>query len=284
MGSARDVLEVCRAILNGKDGWVAVLKAYMDESGTHDGSPVVTVGLYAGMPVNWRNWTKDWNHHKRKVPPGRKPIRVYHSVAAHNRTEEFDGWERPERNEYCAQLLPVIARHNVLGVTVGIHMHLFNVAMESHPELRKMFGTPYVACFQWTVHTFLEMMDESGIDHRVAFFHESNDYRKEAEAAFAYVENQTWLRKRPITLTFGGKDDFVPLQAADVLAYEANHKLRDPSKPTRPSWEAINPGADIDGNESQIRVLHYGKKNMSELVRLLNGFRERLLAQGWNGT
>ena len=36
MSSARDVLEVSRAVLNGKDGWVAVLKAYMDESGTHD--------------------------------------------------------------------------------------------------------------------------------------------------------------------------------------------------------------------------------------------------------
>jgi hypothetical protein len=276
VGSALGVWQVCCAALNGEDGWIAVLKAYMDESGTHDGSPVVTVGLYAGVPINWRRWTKDWNRQKR-------PIKVFHAVDAHNRTGEFEGWSRPARNEYCAKLLPVIATHNILGVTVGIRMHQFEVAMKSHPELRKMFGTPYVACFQWTVQTFLEMMDESGIDKRVAFFHELNDYRDEAEAAFAYIKKQAWLRKKPITLTFGGKDDFIPLQAADVLAYEANHKLRDPSKPTRPSWEAINPGADTDEKESRIRLLHYGKTNMLELVRLLTDFRAKLLAQGWDG-
>ncbi|MGO9947281.1 MAG: hypothetical protein ACLPWG_10580, partial [Steroidobacteraceae bacterium] len=121
MTSAREVLEVCRAALNGKDGWIAVLKAYMDESGTHDESPVVTVGLYVGMPVNWSKWTKDWNRNKR-------PIKVFHSVDAHNRTGEFEGLTREARNEYCAKLLPVLARHNIMGVTVGIHMDLFKAA------------------------------------------------------------------------------------------------------------------------------------------------------------
>jgi len=91
------------------------------------------------------------------------------------------------------------------------------------------------------------------------------------------------LRKKPITLTFGSKADFVPLQAADVLAYEPNHKLRDPSKPTRIPWEIINPGADADKSESRIRLMHYGKDNMSELVRLLSEYRVKLLAQGWDG-
>jgi hypothetical protein len=255
----------------------------MDESGTHGGSPVVTVGLYVGKPSNWQGWTKDWNRHKRNVPAGRKPIKVYHSVDAHNRTEEFDGWDRPERNDYCAQLLPVIARHKILGVAVGIHMKAFDAAMQPHPELRAMFGTPYTACFQWTVETFLQMMDEKGSTQRVAFFHESNDYEAEANAAFAYVEQQRRITKRPISLTFGGKGDFVPLQAADVLAYEANHTLRDPLKPTRPAWEAINPGADANPDESRIRLRHYGQNNMPELIRLLSGFRAKLLAQGWDG-
>ena len=252
-----------------------MLKAYMDESGTHDGSPVVTVGLYFGKPA-WRNWTRDWNLNKR-------PIKVHHSVDCHNRDGEYEGWDRPTRDAYCARLLPVISRHNIMGVAIGIHMHRFNDAIKPHPELREMFGTPYTACFQWTVQTFLQMLDESSIDQRVAFFHESNDYREEAEAAFAYIDKLTWLRKKPITLTFGSKADFVPLQAADVLAYEPNHKLRDPSKPTRIPWEIINPGADADKSESRIRLMHYGKDNMSELVRLLSEYRVKLLAQGWDG-
>jgi Protein of unknown function (DUF3800) len=276
MSSARDVLELCRAVLNGRDGWVIVLKAYMDESGTHGDSPVVTVGMYAGKPSVWQGWTVDWNRNKR-------PIKVYHSVDAHNRDGEFKGMERDERNKFCAKLLPVIARHKILGVAVGIHMGAFRTAMESRPELLAMFGTPYTACFQWAVQTFLAMMDENNDTQRVAFYHECNDYQEEARAAFAYVEAQRKLLSTRRSLTFGGKGDFVPLQAADVLAYESNHKLRDPSKPTRLPWEAINPGADANPEESRIRLLHYGQANMDKLISLLGGYRQRLLASGWDG-
>ena len=283
MSSARDVLEVSRAVLNGKDGWVAVLKAYMDKSGTHDNSPVVTVGLYVGKPSIWAAWTKDWNANKRKVPRGRKPIKVYHSVDAHNRDGEFEGWTQPERNAYVANLLPVIGRHLILGVLIGIHMDAFRAAMVPYPELQEMFGTPYAACFQWAVQTMTEMLDERGSRQRVAFFHESNDYKKEAEAAFAYVEKETLITPRSISLTFGGKDDYVPLQAADVVAYEGNHLLRDPSKPERLPWKALNPGAESDPEKRRIRVLQFGKTNMDWLINSLADFRIRLLAAGWNG-
>lgn len=61
------------------------------------------------------------------------------------------------------------------------------------------------------------MMDEKRDTQRVAFFHECNDDKEDAKAAFAYVKAQRNLSNRPISLTFGGKDDYVPLQAADVL-------------------------------------------------------------------
>jgi hypothetical protein len=155
--------------------------------------------------------------------------------------------------------------------------------MAPNPELRAMFGTPYTACFQWTVQTLLAMMDEHGDRQRVAFFHECNDYKKEAEAAFAYVEKEKLLTPRDISLTFGGKGSYVPLQAADVVAYEGNHLLRDPSKPERKPWKAINPGADADPEKRRIRVLHYGKNNMDKLMSSLSALRSRLLAGGWDG-
>ena len=42
-------LRLSRAFLVDQDGVIAVLKAYMDESGTHAGSPVVTVGRATGL-------------------------------------------------------------------------------------------------------------------------------------------------------------------------------------------------------------------------------------------
>jgi len=76
----------------------------------------------------------------------------------------------------------------MIGVAVGIHLGAFEKAMKAHPELREMVGTPYSACFQWTVQTFLNTMGRLGYDQSVRFFHERNDYEAEARTAFDFVQ------------------------------------------------------------------------------------------------
>jgi hypothetical protein len=61
---------------------VAVLKAYMDESGVHDNSPVLTVAAYLGRPLVWQKWTRRWNVTKR-------PIKVFRATDAANLRGEF---------------------------------------------------------------------------------------------------------------------------------------------------------------------------------------------------
>lgn len=269
MSAAQLVFEVARAVLNERDGMVATLKVYADESGTHDGSPVVTVGMYIGRPSSWREWTKDWNKAK-------KPIKVYHAVDAHNRDCEFRGWTRERRDKLVIGLLPVLARHNLLGVAVGIHMGAFRKAMDAHPELRQLFGTPYGACFQWAMQIILAKLNESRAIQRVAFIHECNDHQVEAMASFKWAQK---MDSRAVSLTFASKADFVPLQAADVLAYEANHMIRDPKKEERKSWLAMDP----DPKSRTITVRHYGEENMGLLVSKLTEVRQRLIASGWDG-
>jgi hypothetical protein len=69
----------------------------------------------------------------------------------------------------------------------------------------------------------------------------------------------------------------VPLQAADILAYEANHVIRDPAAKRRKSWTTLSPG------RRGIDLLQYGEPNMHELVSRLRSIRQKLLASGWDG-
>jgi hypothetical protein len=39
----------------------------MDESGVHDGSPVIAVAAYVARPRQWQDWTKRWNVAKRPI-------------------------------------------------------------------------------------------------------------------------------------------------------------------------------------------------------------------------
>jgi hypothetical protein len=37
-----------------------MIKVYVDESGVHADSDVITVAAYAGRPKAWKKWTDEW--------------------------------------------------------------------------------------------------------------------------------------------------------------------------------------------------------------------------------
>jgi hypothetical protein len=255
-----------------------MLRTFMDETGVHDDAEMVAVAGYISAPKNWRAWTKDWNVHKRKVPPGRRPIKVFHSTDCAACRDEFEGWDKEkERDLYVAQLLPVMPVHPLAGIVIGVHLTELDRAFRDHPELIEMLGTPYTACFQWAVSIVMEIATEHGHGQRMAFIHEVNDYKGECFKAFEYVNTNLNPHKIRMTIDFGTKEQYPPLQAADVLAYEGGKFLKNPTGKPRRAWTALDP------DKTRIIARRYGKENMPELVRLLTTFRAKLLAEGWDG-
>ena len=133
------------------------LAFFVDESSVHNDLPVVTVCMYAGQPADSRVFVANWNVAK-------QPIKIVHAADCANRIGEFEGWNWYRRNAFAAQLLPVLARHRLVGVAVGINLEHFGTAIAAHTELAEMVGTPYFARFQWAVQTFLNMMGRFGYD------------------------------------------------------------------------------------------------------------------------
>ena len=218
----------------------------MDESGTHDDSSVVCAGAYLALPTTWRDWTKKWNVKKH-------PIKVFHATDCQNLTGEFAGWSASERDSFVSNLLPVIADHKLAAWVVGINLNDFRDVTKTHPWIRDNLKTPYAACFQWTMQSILEWLIAQGDSRRLAFVHEVNDIKGEMADCFEWFSSHHENKNRKMTLVFGGKDDYVPLQAADVLAYEGNKRIRRINHPQRRAWIAINP-------EGRARTLMYFDK------------------------
>lgn len=133
MGSAKLVGELCRHFLSYRDGEVAVLTAYMDESGIHDGSPVLTVAAYLGRPEDWAEWTRRW-------VVAKWPIKVYHATDAANFEGEFKDWSVAARDTLVKRLLPVLADSVIAGMVVGIHMDEFRRALAGQEDLKEFIG------------------------------------------------------------------------------------------------------------------------------------------------
>jgi len=249
---------------------VTLLKTYMDESGIHDGAPVVAVAGYISRPKHWRAWTKEWNKAK-------KPIKVFHATDCANFQGEFVGWDKDRRDAFVANLLPILPAHELAGIVIGIDMNTFTREVGKHPDLKRMFGEPYTACFQWAISIIMDIASQHGKGERMAFVHENNDYQADALRAFNYVEQQFNPRGIKMTMSFGAKEDHAPLQAADVLAYEGAKFVRNPTGQLRRAWVALDP------DKSRIIVRRYGPDNMGVLIKTLTDYRQRLLAQGWDG-
>jgi len=260
MASAQQVLELSRAVLGEQDGLVVVLRVYMDESGVHDGSPVVTVAAYVAPPRGWQTWTKNWNVAKR-------PIKVFHAVDAQNLRNEFEGWSETDRDELVKRCLPVIVATDFPGIVIGIHMDEYRKAFAGRDDLLRFVGTPYAACFQWVVQSLMFLQSRTRNRERFAFVHENNDYQHEALESFNYVKQYGNPQGTPIGIMFGAKADYPPLQAADILAYEGNKRMRDPDRPERRPWKVLNP-------DGRILAAQYGRNNMHELVSRLEKIRD----------
>ena len=120
----------------------------MDESGTHDGSPVVSVAAYAARPETWQLFTEEWNLRK-------GAIRVFHAVDCQNLRGEFEGWTEKQAASLVVQLLHIILSHNIISVVIGINLNDYEAALQANEDLRPFFGSPYTACFQWVVTMIL---------------------------------------------------------------------------------------------------------------------------------
>lgn len=232
-----------------------MLRIYMDESGTHDGSPVVSVSAYAGRPKEWQKFIKDWNVAKR-------PIKIFHATDCEALRGEFDGWSADQRNELVARLLPVLNKYELRGNAIGINVNDFKAAVKNL-TLEHLFGSPYAACFQVVVDNVLWQCREAKLTEALAFIHEDNDYKQEALDAFDFVKSIYPEFAARMTMTFASKEKMVPLQAADILAYEANKRLRDQSRPLRRSLMAIDP------DSSKLHIAGIDKNNVDEMMRKL---------------
>jgi hypothetical protein len=188
-----------------------MIEVYMDESGVHGGSPAVTSSAVWARPSVWKAWTRDWCLKK-------GPISVFHAQECHSRTGAFEGWSREDRDALVVgQLLPLVRKHKIFGRFSGLDLNTYRAQLVAHPDVLDWFGHPYIACFQWT----LRSLCQAAVHHHqtaVAIIHEINDYKEGILWTVQYTQ-----RKFPgllLSVEFGSKVDFVPLQCADIVAYE----------------------------------------------------------------
>lgn len=215
---------MCALFGPGGDASLVLLKACFDDAGTDEKSDVVTCAGYIAWQKNWNSLDRLWRH----------TLRSFH-VAEFSMKEfahfdgDFKGWPESRRQSFLGQLLAAIPRHVDRGFIVSVYRSDY----ERHisPAVRERVGTAFSFCAQVCMGLLeaneIQLEPTRWPRHRVHFLFESGT-AKGWQVQRAFDESYTKKSRLHDLRKMGyGSKGALPLQAADLIAYEANKHLRD---------------------------------------------------------
>ena len=204
----------------GGSDFVAFLECYFDESGTHDGSPVLCVAGYLfdqdqckALDLKWKASLERY-----KLPFFRM------SACAHNtdtvKVYPFEHLSAAECIAVEKEMIGHINEHALLGVAVAVNETEYNALFGSNSPA----GTPYAFCC-WQVlagiQSWILRNQFRGRGKAAYFFEAGHRDQSEANALMKRIFDNKTLRQNYCygSHSFVEKESMRPIQKADILAW-----------------------------------------------------------------
>jgi hypothetical protein len=210
---------------------VVILEGYFDESGTHTGSRTLSLAGYVSTPERWAAFEVEWR--AALVDFG---LEFWHMASFANQAGQYANWTEETRRARFARLAGIIESHALYSIGVVFATADYEASIPLF--VRRQFGGPYGAAAAEMIFVGGEYARPQ--DGWMAYVLESgaegsgqvlNMFRRNERVA---TEKEYF---RLLSLRFENKRDFVPLQAADMLAYELyrllSHNLGAETRPPR---------------------------------------------------
>lgn len=185
-------------------------------------------------PPDWRRietaWKKRLAAKNRELrAQGRTEITRYHAADCSSRRGEFKGWTVPEQIDFTKTLLKTLERRflNVIAYSAPL-----DVLIKVFPEHAADPVAPsYALLLKFLMVEFASQVDaakkltRNTRSVKLVLFHERCKYDGVLRHAFdSLIKDETWTGRQYFsTLAPRGWEDCLPLQFADLLAYE-NYK------------------------------------------------------------
>lgn len=188
------------------------ITVYLDESGTHRGSEAVAVAGYVATDDAWNDFNGEWREALDEFG-----LEYFRMSRFSSRTGRYVGWTEGMRHERLRRLIDITNRHALASVGSVIPLEAYDRIFIG--PARDRSGGPYglagIACAievgQW-------LRQES--DSAAMFVFESGALGSSQLQKFVDDVRGDAKHTGILSVSFAGKREFTPLQAADILAYE----------------------------------------------------------------
>lgn len=216
--------------------------AYCDESeDSQKGGRFYIVAGYFAPAADWEIFSKAWGNTLKDIG-----IEEFKMADCERGRGIYEGLSYAERAALQRRFISLIIGSPVWGVSSAINLRHYQDFMPRMVKARKKYAKPYFLAFQHLVEMMADVLNETEVagpaDRISYFFDEQTEYQGRAKEIFGSLTKDSGLAysNRVGSITFDDSRRFLPLQAADIFAYENLRYLRDYRHSLRlsePRWQ-----------------------------------------------
>lgn len=184
--------------------------SYFDDSGHPDDKPFVIIAGFIATEDQWLRFEKEWLDHL--APMG---IEIFHMADFEKSTK----WTRNQKDDLLRKLIGTIRVRTRIQMQAIVPMAPYQEINEKY-AFEEAFGAPYAVAGR-TIAKFINEWKEQYAkpeDKMLVFFEDGSKHKGDFMAAME--------RDGLPCPGFLKKSEAVPLQAADLIAWEGHHAMR----------------------------------------------------------
>jgi hypothetical protein len=213
------VADILRVVLH-RGGGCAVIQAqaYFDESGSHDGSPILCVAGY----IFRKNQAIKLGHEWRRVLRWKK-LPYFHMVECAHGNGPFAKLTKDERIAVQTKLIEAIKRYAVQGVAITVDPVEYAPFPGRLPTKPGLYDNAYAFCAQVIMTGVSVFLERNPLVGKMAYFFEAgHQSRPQADEIIRTMFAQPAIKQqfRYAGHAFVEKADAPQIQAADLLAWQ----------------------------------------------------------------
>jgi len=222
-----------------------LLESYFDESGSHEGSPVLCVAGYLYNKADCLNLDWQW-----KEVLDQYGLPYFRMVDCAHGNEPFDKLSKDDRIAVATRMIELIKKYMTYGFSVTIDETQYDTWRKDQYPL---FGSAYTWCCWMSLIAVGSWAAKFGFDGKIAYFFEAG-HKFQAEANKVMNETIDLPEFKYASHAFVKKIDTRPIQSADILAWQAAKFRKEWMKGNR------RPRADFRSLVSRDTVTFHGEK------------------------
>jgi hypothetical protein len=269
-----------------------ILRSYLDETGSDDDPNVFICGFGGGLAEAgvWRKLEKKW-----KAVLDGYALPYFHATDFFSYRDLWkEGWKGnlPRCRELYRRLWDVIEKARIFPIGCLLPMERYRALLTV--EKRKRLVGAYFVTFQATMGMVGTPLGDIHISQNISIittvFDNKKGFGSAIESFFDYLTQQSSLLKRKLARpTQANWRQTIPLQVADIIAYESHREFRrrlnTPGNNKRYGWErlerlnSILPGPFQPLGDENSRIIFRPESFIEDLSRDLEDQFDETLAE-----